>query len=94
MDDEMDVAYASKGIVVVPDYLANAGGVIIVTEGFEDAEWDDPGILEKLRGIKFTTENVLEVAQYERHTPMRKVSIHLHDADHPHESVLVRPHVR
>ena len=70
MDDEMDVAYASKGIVVVPDYLANAGGVIIVTEGFEDAEWDDPGILEKLRGIKFTTENVLEVAQYERHTPM------------------------
>ena len=69
LDSEMDVAYAGKGITVVPDYLANAGGVIIVNEGFNDAVWDDPPIMEKLRQLQFTTEEVLWRARDEKYTP-------------------------
>ena len=65
----MDVAYAGKGITVVPDYLANAGGVIIVNEGFTDAKWDDPVIHEKLRQLQFTTYDILYRARDEKHTP-------------------------
>ena len=54
---------------MVPDYLANAGGVIIVNEGFNDAVWDDPPIMEKLRQLQFTTEEVLWRARDEKYTP-------------------------
>ena len=67
--DNADVQFAGKGITVVPDFLANAGGVIIVSEGWKDAEWDDPVILEKLRQLKFTTYDVLDRARDEKHTP-------------------------
>ena len=68
--DIADVQFAGKGITVVPDFLANAGGVIIVNEGYQDALWDDPVILEKLRQLQFTTYDVLYRARDEKHTPM------------------------
>ena len=68
--DIADVQFAGKGITVVPDFLANAGGVIIVSNGYQDAEWDDPAILEKLRQLQFTTHDVLYRARDEKHTPM------------------------
>ena len=68
-DDQMDLQYAQKGIIVVPDYLANAGGVIIINSDYEDCSYQDPDILEKLKGIKHTTEEVLWRARDEKYTP-------------------------
>ena len=62
----MDVAYASKGITVVPDFLANAGGIIIVKEGMKDASYMDSDVMDKLKQIKFTTEEVLWRARDEK----------------------------
>ena len=69
-DKEFDVAYAGKGVTVVPDYLANAGGIIIVKEGMKDGSYRDPDVLEKLKGVMHTTIEVLERARDEKHTPM------------------------
>ena len=68
--DGLDVAYAGKGITVVPDYLANAGGIIIVKEGMKDGSYRDPDVMEKLKGVMHTTEEVLWRAREEKHTPM------------------------
>ena len=68
--DELNVAYAGKGVTVVPDYLANAGGIIIVKEGMKDGSYRDPDVMEKLKGVMHTTEEVLWRAREEKHTPM------------------------
>ena len=68
--DEMDVAYAAAGITVVPDFLANAGGIIIVKEGMKDASYMDSDVMDKLKQIKFTTEEVLWRARDEKYSPM------------------------
>ena len=68
--DELDVAYAGKGVTVVPDFLANAGGIIIVKDGMKDASYRDHDVMEKLKGIMHTTVEVLERAREEQHTPM------------------------
>ena len=67
---EMDVAYAACGITVVPDFLANAGGIIIVKEGMKDASYMDSDVMDKLKQIKFTTEEVLWRARDEKYSPM------------------------
>ena len=66
----IDVSYAARGITVVPDFLANAGGVIIVANGGDGAEWDDPNIMELLRQLQFTSEEVLFRARDEGYTPL------------------------
>ena len=48
----MDVAYAACGITVVPDFLANAGGIIIVKEGMKDASYMDSDVMDKLKQRK------------------------------------------
>ena len=68
--DGLDVAYAGKGITVVPDFLANAGGIIIVKAGMKDASYRDHDVMEQLKGIMHTTVEVLERARDEKHTPM------------------------
>ena len=67
---QIDVAYAACGITVVPDFLANAGGIIIVKEGMKDASYMDSDVMEKLKQIKFTTEEVLWRARDEKYSPM------------------------
>ena len=67
---EMDVTYAACGITVVPDFLANAGGIIIVKEGMKDASYRDSDVMEKLKQTKFTTEEVLWRARDEKYSPM------------------------
>ena len=67
--EDMEVEYAGRGIIVVPDFLANAGGVIIVQEGMKDGSYKDPDVMEKLKGIMHTTHEVLTRAEYESRTP-------------------------
>ena len=69
VNDDIAVDYAGKGITVVPDYLANAGGVIIINENLEDVSYLTPDVYDKLRNIQFTTRTVLERARDEKHTP-------------------------
>ena len=54
-----------KNITYVPDYLANAGGVIIIhtrNQLHEDVEYDHPSVLHNLNRIADTTHAVLEEA--------------------------------
>lgn len=69
-EDGMAKIYHDKGVIVVPDYLANAGGVIIISEGFQDDSWKSSHVLEKLRKLQFTSETVLQAAKDEDKTPM------------------------
>ena len=57
-----------KGISYVPDYLANAGGVIIVTSrgrDLVDLEYDSPEILPKLDQLDSVTYDILDRADRE-----------------------------
>ena len=54
---------AEKGIFYVPDYLANSGGVIIVSRRGEDMfdyEYDAPQVHSKLQALEDTTFAILE----------------------------------
>ena len=63
--DEATAFLRSKGITYVPDYLANAGGVIIVTRrgrDYTDLEYDHEEIKPKLDALADVTYNVLDEA--------------------------------
>ena len=62
--------YHNKGIAVVPDYLANAGGVIIVNGSYKDGSWKDKEIHEKLVNLGDITFDVLTRAEEENVPPM------------------------
>ena len=59
-----------KDIVYVPDYVANAGGVIIVSSNIaEDLDYEDPKVLPKLDNIFNTVTDILNISQMEdKHT--------------------------
>lgn len=67
--EALAVAYAGAGITVVPDYLANAGGVIIIQADLSDGSYTDPDINKKLQNIMFVTEEVLTRARDEGYPP-------------------------
>ena len=57
---------ADKGIHYVPDYLANAGGVIVISKRMEDDaeyEYDHPVIKEKLEKIRTISRQIFEFAE-------------------------------
>ena len=47
-----------------------AGGIIIVKEGMKDASYMDSDVMDKLKQIKFATEEVLWRARDEKYSPM------------------------
>ena len=64
----MEQVIMEKGITYVPDYLANAGGVIITAEQngeMVDLDWSDPRVLPRLQQIEETTVQVLNRADKE-----------------------------
>ena len=66
---DMENELIKKGITYVPDYLANAGGVIITAEqngAYTDLDWSDPTVLPRLQAIEETTLTVLHRAEKER----------------------------
>ena len=59
---------AKKDILYVPDFVANAGGVIIVNtigEVMEDLEYDDPRVKSRLEDISNVVYNILDRADRE-----------------------------
>ena len=57
---------ADREIDYVPDYLANAGGVVFIAakkRGGHDLDWDTPEIREKLNNIGVVAGKVLEEAE-------------------------------
>jgi leucine dehydrogenase len=55
-----DQRIAASGVLYVPDYVANAGGVINIA--FESGGYDPARAHERVRGIRRTVEQVLERA--------------------------------
>ena len=69
---EMGARLASRGILYVPDYLANSGGVIIIQKRgkeYIDLEYTAPGIMEKLEDIADTTLEILRRSELEERLP-------------------------
>ena len=67
----MEAKMLAKDITYVPDYLANAGGVIITAEQngeFVDLDWSDDKVLPRLKAIAETTKTVLRRAEEENLT--------------------------
>ena len=65
---KMETKILEKNITYVPDYLANAGGVIITAEQngeMVDLDWSDPRVLPRLAKIEETTVEVLNRAKEE-----------------------------
>lgn len=65
----METHIISKDITYVPDYVANAGGIIIVAEqGNEkiDLDYDHKSVLPRLRNIRKIVYNILDRADKEK----------------------------
>lgn len=58
------------GLTYIPDYVANAGGVIIVSSNIaEDLDYEDPKVLPKLDNIFNTVTDILNISKMEdKHT--------------------------
>ena len=60
--DEATAFMSSRGITYVPDYLANAGGVIIVStrnDEMTDLDYNDPEVKPKLEALAQTTKEII-----------------------------------
>ena len=67
--DEDDDRLAARGILYVPDYVANAGGVINIAE--EPAGYDHDRAYARVAGIHDTVHAVLDLAERDGLTPGR-----------------------
>lgn len=52
-----------KNILYVPDYLANAGGLINVADELNQGGYSRKRVLEKIKNIQNTAENVIEISK-------------------------------
>ena len=66
---ELERSFMQKGIIAVPDYLANAGGVLIVSDDYEDLSWKHPDVFRKLVNIRHKTFDILTTSRSEGITP-------------------------
>jgi glutamate dehydrogenase/leucine dehydrogenase len=64
-----DVRLAERGILYVPDFVANAGGIINIAEEF--VGYDRARALEHTAGIEHTTAAVFRAAREQQVTPAR-----------------------
>ena len=67
----MESMIVAKDITYVPDFVANAGGVIITAEQngeMVDLDWSDPKVLPRLKRISNTVATILDRAKNENLT--------------------------
>jgi len=76
-----DAALAVRGIVFVPDYLANAGGVIDFHQETIDDQPD--AVLASVARIGAITRDVLRCVRRVRRHPVERRGWHRSGADHP-----------
>ena len=75
VDSEADPVLAEKGILIVPDILANAGGVVVSyfewVQNIQSVSWTEDEVNKKLREIMDAAfASVWDLAQ-EKHTTLR-----------------------
>lgn len=52
-----------KNILYIPDYLANAGGLINVADELNKDGYSRERVLEKVKNIQITAENIIEISK-------------------------------
>ncbi len=60
-----------RGVLYVPDYVANAGGLINVVESFATDGYREKRVTERVQGIRQTTASILQQANTEHCSPHR-----------------------
>ncbi len=72
---EADVILHERGIIVVPDILANAGGVIVSyfewVQGLQEFFWDEHDVHEKMERIIVGAFDAVWAMAQARHLPLR-----------------------
>ena len=63
-------ALLARGILWVPDYVANAGGIINIAVELEDDGYDTGRARERVLAVGDTLRSVLDLAEAERTTPL------------------------
>lgn len=63
----------SKGIIYIPDYLANAGGLISVADELGDGGYNKDRVLKKISGLREKCLKVLQ-ASHKEHLATNKVA--------------------
>ena len=75
---EADPILAQHGVIVVPDILANAGGVVVSyfewVQGLQEYFWKEPEVNSKLRDIVTRAFNETWYVYEERQTTMRNAA--------------------
>ncbi len=75
---EADEILFSKGIPVVPDILANSGGVIVSTfeweQNLKNEHWSESEVLEKLRSILCEQSGAIHQKSVELKTDLRRAA--------------------
>jgi leucine dehydrogenase len=69
-DEGIDALLAERGILWVPDFVANAGGVINISVEFEDGGYRRDRADAKVRGVADTVRTVLDHADATGTTPL------------------------
>lgn len=68
-DSNLGDTLFERGILYVPDYIANAGGLIYVADELEKDGFNKSRVLERTSAIQRTLENVFERVDQERKSP-------------------------
>ncbi|MFA5133548.1 MAG: Glu/Leu/Phe/Val dehydrogenase [Patescibacteria group bacterium] len=73
---EADVVLEKKDIVVVPDVLANSGGVVVSYfewyQNLHNEKWDEPRVFEELRNLIITNFDAMLAMSKEKYISLRK----------------------
>lgn len=74
-NDDVAQTLLDKGIMYVPDYLANSGGVVQVSSSYDishdittslKVDWDHPLVKDKLKNIKQRVYDILSLSQAQK----------------------------
>ncbi|GAC1413598.1 MAG: leucine dehydrogenase [Candidatus Doudnabacteria bacterium] len=68
---EVGDKFYQKGIVCIPDYLANAGGLIDVADELEPGGYQKHRVLQRIKDLKETCWEVLQRSKEEKISPYR-----------------------
>jgi glutamate dehydrogenase/leucine dehydrogenase len=60
-----------QGILYIPDYLANAGGLIYVADELESEGFKESRVINRIKGIEQTTLEILSKAEEQNSPPYR-----------------------
>ncbi len=74
-DDAADDALARRAILYVPDFVANAGGIVNIAHEWEPGGYSRDAAMDHAAGIEQTTRRVFALAAAEGLTPGRAATV-------------------